>query len=58
MELENLTKSELIALTLEKGLPVTRREILRKMSHNVRFRENIIVILKAMMFFNQETGKI
>lgn len=54
MERENMTKSEFIALTLEKGKPEYRRAILKEMSHNGRFCENIVVVLRSMMLFNQE----
>lgn len=48
-----MTKSELIALTLEKGKPEYRRALLKEMSHSGRFCENIVV-LRSMMLFNQE----
>lgn len=54
MEHEYLTKSEYIALTLEKGKPEYRQGILKEMSRNGRFCENIVVVLKAMMLFNNE----
>ncbi len=54
MERENLTKSEYIALTLEKGKPEYRQGILKEMSRNGRFCENIVVVLKAMMLYNHE----
>lgn len=54
MECECMTKSEFIALTLEKGNPEYRNGILKEMSRNGRFCENIVVVLKAIMLFNQE----
>lgn len=54
MARENITQSEFIALTLEKGKPEYRCQILNEMSHNGRFCENIVVVLKAMMLFNQK----
>ncbi len=49
-----MTKSEFIALTLEKGKPEYRKGILQEMSRNGRLCESIVVVLKAMMLFNQE----
>lgn len=49
-----MTKSELIALTLEKGKLENRRALLKEMSHSGRFCENIVVVLRSMMLFNQE----
>lgn len=57
MERECMSKSEFIALTLEKGKPEYRKGILKEMSRNGRFCESIVVVLKAMMLFNQEQKK-
>lgn len=52
-----MSKSEFIALTLEKGKPEYRKGILKEMSRNGRFCESLVVVLKAMMLFNQEQKK-
>lgn len=57
MEREYLTNPEFIALTIEKGKPEYRKGILKEMSKNGRFCESIVVVLKAMMVFNQEQNE-
>lgn len=54
MEHESISKSELLALTLEKGKPECRRKLLKEMSRDSKLCENIVVVLKSMMLFNQE----
>lgn len=49
-----MSKSELLALTLEKGKPECRRKLLKEMSRDSKLCENIVVVLKSMMLFNQE----
>jgi len=51
---EYTTKSEFIALTLEKGKPEYRQGILKEMSQNGQFCENIVVVLRSIMLFNQK----
>lgn len=54
MERESMTKSELIALTLERGNPAYRRALLEEMTRDRRLCENVVVVLRSMILFNQK----